>query len=203
MRKIAICLTVCTLLLASCMFAFTSCDKIVIKDYPAARTSFAYETDESIPLYDPESGYIANQSRGFRGETYINLGTDEAYPGSGESYTERLKAQAEAYADDGITLIQTYVYIGKFYDTDIPQSAFDQLRDYFLLVKDYGFKMLLRFAYETEASEDGPKTKDIERHCAQIKEFVARNEELFDSTVYAVQLGMIGLWAKGTAAYTG
>lgn len=197
MGKIYLCVTAVVILVLASMLLFTSCSSIKIKDYPATRTSFEYETDDSVALYDPESGYIANQSRGFRGEAYINLGTGEAYPGSGESYVERLKSQAETYADDGITLMQVYVYMGKYCNTDIPQSAFEQLKEYFELIESYGFKMLLRFAYETEASEAGPKTGDIENHCRQIKTFIAKNEELFCKTVYAVQLGMIGLWGEG------
>lgn len=61
-------------------FCVVSCDTVKIKDYPAVGTSFEYKVDDSIPLYDPEDGYIANRSRGFRGEAYINLGTDEGYP---------------------------------------------------------------------------------------------------------------------------
>ena len=197
MGKIYLCVTAVVILVLASMLLFTSCNTIKIKDYPATRTSFEYETDDSVALYDPESGYIANQSRGFRGEAYINLGTGEAYPGSGESYVERLKNQAETYADDGITLMQVYVYMGKYCNTDIPQSAFEQLKEYFETVRDKGLKILLRFAYETESSEKGPRTKDIERHCRQIKAFISDNEKLFCSVVYAVQLGMIGLWGEG------
>lgn len=196
MKKIVLVLTVVCMAAAS-MFGLTACDKIDIKDYPAVPVAFAIETDDSIPLYTGEYGEISNQSRGFRGEAYINLGTDEAYPGSGENYYDRLDSQLEAYADDGIRLMQVYVYMGKYSRTDIPQSAFDRLKEYFETVRSKGLKILLRFAYETESSEEGPKTRDIERHCAEIKTFIADNEELFDTTVYAVQLGMIGLWGEG------
>ena len=184
-------------ILAVIMTCAVGCDTIDIKDYPATATSFEYAVDDSIPLYDPGSGYIANQSRGFRGETYINLGTDEAYPGSGENYYERLENQLAIYADDGITLLQLYVYIGNYCDMDISAEAFASLKEYFERLRTEGVKVLLRFAYETEASEKGPRTKDIERHCGQIKEFIAENEGLFCSVVYAVQLGLIGLWGEG------
>ena len=184
-------------ILAAILTSAVGCDKIDIKDYPATATSFEYAVDDSIPLYTSQMGYIANQSRGFRGETYINLGTDEAYPGSGENYYERLENQLATYEDDGITLLQLYVYIGNYCDTDIPAEELERLKEYFEKLKSEGVKVLLRFAYETEASEKGPRTKDIERHCAQIKQFVSENEELFCSVVYAVQLGLIGLWGEG------
>ncbi len=186
---------VCVLIVAFIM-TLTACDTIKIEYYPPTATEFACEVDDSIPLLTAEDGYVANGSRGFRGETYINLGTDEAYPGSGESYVQRLKDQVQAYSEDGITIVQTYVYLGKYSNTDIPESAFEQLKEYFLLVRSYGLKMLLRFAYETEASQTGPRTKDIERHCAQIKRFARENESLFCACVYAVQMGMIGLWGE-------
>ena len=96
---------VCVLIVAFIM-TLTACDTIKIEYYPPTATEFACEVDDSIPLLTAEDGYVANGSRGFRGETYINLGTDEAYPGSGESYVQRLKDQVQAYSEDGITIVR-------------------------------------------------------------------------------------------------
>lgn len=94
--------------------------------------------------------------------------------------------------------MQVYVYLIEYYNKTIPQSALLQLKEYLQLIKDSGIKILLRFAYETtEGQKQGPKTKDIQRHCSQLKTFFAENLQLFNSSVYAVQLGMIGLWGEG------
>lgn len=195
-NKIALMVLV-AVILSTILFVLTGCDKINIKDYPAARTSFEYTLDDSIPLAQKSEISFDNASRGFRGETYINLGTQEAFPYSGENYVDRLNSQAELYAEDDIKLMQVYVYLCNYCNTDIPEQAFAQLKEYFEMIRSKGFKMLLRFAYETEGTPEGPRTKDIERHCEQIKGFIYENSELFNQTVYAVQLGMIGLWGEG------
>ena len=190
---------IAAILIATCLcLPLAACNKIDIKDYPAVRDTYAVTPDDSIPFCDIASAPSDNGSRGFRGEAYIRLGTDEAFPGSGESYTDRLASQMELYAADGIKVMQVYVYLIDYANCDIPDSAFLQLREYFGLFRSYGIKMLLRFAYEwTSEGKTGPRTADIEGHCKQIKSFIESNRTLFDETVYAVQLGMIGLWGEG------
>ncbi|MDE6758973.1 MAG: DUF4832 domain-containing protein [Clostridia bacterium] len=182
----------------SVCFTFAACNKLNIAEYNAAPTAFAYALDTSIPFVSLETAPKDNNSRGFRGETYISLGTNEAYPGSGEDYMQKLENELEILRKDDIRLMQVYVYLIEYYNTDIPQSAFKQLKDYFQVFESKGIKMLLRFAYETnEGQKNGPRTKDIVRHCVQIKEFINDNLTLFNKTVYAVQMGLIGLWGEG------
>lgn len=172
--------------------------KIKIKTYPAVPTEYAYTVDDSIPRANLVTAATKNQSRGFRGETYITLGRTEAYPDSGEPYVEKLESELRRLALDGIQVMQVYVYLIEYYNTSLPKSALVQLREYLKLIQTKGIKILLRFAYETtEGQKNGPRTKDIQNHCAQLKSFFRDNEELFCRTVYAVQLGMIGLWGEG------
>ncbi len=169
-----------------------------IKDYPAAPDKLMYEVDNSIPLATDASAYTDNGSRGFRGETYITLGRDEAYPGSGEGYIDKFEYELRRLSPDGIKVMQVYVYLIEYYNTDIHSSALEQLRDYLAMIESKDIKILLRFAYETtEGQKTGPRTKDIERHCATLKTFFRDNLELFNRTVYAMQMGMIGLWGEG------
>ncbi|MDE6551168.1 MAG: DUF4874 domain-containing protein [Clostridia bacterium] len=184
--------TVLCSLLGACTHALN------IKDYPATDTEFRYELDSSIPLISPANAHSDNHCRGFRGETYITLGRDEAYPDSGESYISKLEYELRRLEPDGIKIMQVYVYLIEYYNTDIPDSALNQLKDYLELIESKGIKILLRFAYETtEGQKIGPRTKDIERHCSQLKVFFQDNLGLFNRTVYAAQLGMIGLWGEG------
>ena len=200
MRKLAYKTITSILLAAMCLAAvfLTSCNKIKISDYPATGTSYIYPVDGSVAPYDPNSDYVINPSRGMRGETYITLGRGEAYPGSGEDPYAKLDEQLTMYAPDGIALMQVYVYLTEYCNTDLPASALSELKAYFEEIERRGVKMLLRFAYEyTSEQKDGPRTRDIVGHCAQLKAFFEENAALIDKTVYAVQLGMIGLWGEG------
>ncbi|MDE6474067.1 MAG: DUF4874 domain-containing protein [Clostridia bacterium] len=178
--------------------SFCACNKIDIKEYPPAPTAYKYQVDGSIALSSAETAPMGNLSRGFRGETYITLGRDEAYPDSNEPYMQKLDNELKRLEADGIKIMQVYVYLIEYYNTSIPDSAFAQLKEYFQVLEQKGIKILLRFAYETnEGQKTGPKTSDIERHCAQLKEFFKDNLNLFNKTVYALQMGLIGLWGEG------
>ena len=180
--------------------AFCACNNnaLNIVEYKATPTQFEYALDDSIPMLSIENAPTSNASRGFRGETYITLGRKEAYPESGEDYMEKLEKELKELENDDIRIMQVYVYLIEYYNTIIPNSAFEQLKEYLQVFEEKGLKILLRFAYETnEGQKNGPRTKDIERHCSQIKQFIDANIELFDSTVYAVQMGLIGLWGEG------
>lgn len=195
-------LTACVAVAALTAIIFTACAatqmKINIKEYPAAPTSYKYEVDNSIALSSLSNAPQDNLSRGFRGETYITLGRNEAYPNSNEPYMQKLEYEYSRLKDDGIQLMQVYVYLIEYYNTQIPDSAFEQLKSYMQAFEQKGIKMLLRFAYETnEGQKKGPKTSDIERHCAQLKVFFQNNLQLFNKTVYAMQVGLIGLWGEG------
>ncbi len=192
-------LTVCVVVLILTSVFLTACSaKIDIKEYPPAPTAYKYQVDGSIALSSADTAPMGNSSRGFRGETYITLGRNEAYPDSKEPYMQKLENELKRLEPDGIKLMQVYVYLIEYCNTFIPDGAFEQLRNYLQVFEQNGIKILLRFAYETsEGQKVGPKTSDIERHCAQLKEFFKGNLNLFNKTVYALQMGLIGLWGEG------
>lgn len=187
-------------LISSCAFGFVGCanKKFKIKNYPEIKKEFAIKQNFNLPLSKNDSPFFTNPDRGFRGELYITLGRNEAFPESGETYSERLDAQLEKFEQDDVKLYQCYVYLYEYSNKEIPQTALDQLKEYFELLKSKNIKILLRFAYEyTESGKIGPRTKDIVTHCKQLKEFFNKNIDLYNDIVYATQLGMIGLWGEG------
>ena len=192
-------LTACVVILIFTAVILTACSaKIDIKEYPPAPTAYQHQVDATIALSSVTTAPKDNSSRGFRGETYITLGRGEAYPNSNEPYMQKLEDELNRLQVDGIKLMQVYVYLIEYCNTSIPDSAFEQLREYLQVFEQKGIKILLRFAYETnEGQKVGPKTADIERHCSQLKEFFRDNLNLFNKTVYALQMGLIGLWGEG------
>lgn len=192
MKKINYCLmvivSISTLQLGGCKYGITS---NTLKD-------FKYEIENNLSIVGKNNQLLANPDRGFRGEIYLTLGRGGiAYPESTQSVYELLDEQL-SLENANIKVVQTYVYLIEYYNSDIPQSALDELKDLFLAFQQKGIKMLLRFAYEyTDSLKIGPTTSRIESHCKQLKSWIAENKELFLDTVFSVQLGMIGLWGEG------
>ncbi len=94
--------------------------------------------------------------------------------------------------------MQCYIYLFKYRDKDLDETAINQLKSYFEYLKEKNLRILLRFAYEYTADiNTDAKDKQILRHLDQIGQFINENKQLFNDVVYAVQLGLIGLWGEG------
>lgn len=165
--------------------------------YPSTAQEFQYVIDNTIP-FDFSGQLLSNSDRGYRGEVYITLGTDKSYPSSDIDAFTSLDNTLIKYSDEGVKLVQLYVYLIEYYDEQLPQEALDQLTQYFLYIREKGVRVLLRFAYEYDSSSNiGPKTKQIINHCETLKLWFMENRELANDTIYAMQFGMIGLWGEG------
>lgn len=177
----------------------TGCSqKYKIKKYPAAKTSFEYTIINNLNLSGQDTELLKNQDRGFRGEIYYTLGTNLAYPAHQQNYLDRVNEQIELYKNDNINIMQCYIYLFKYRDKDLDETAINQLKSYFEYLKEKNLRILLRFAYEyTEDINTDAKDKQILRHLDQIGQFINENKQLFNDVVYAVQLGLIGLWGEG------
>lgn len=168
-----------------------------IPKHEATPTSFQNEVGNVLEFcYD--TAVDQNPDRGFRGELYITLGSGRQYPEDKGTAIEHFEKSINNYKEEKVKNYQLYVYLNEFYNKPISKEAFNQLKEYFEMMEKLGLRILLRFAYEyTRSVRKGPKTEQIKNHCKQIKQWISDNEKLFNQTVYAMQVGMIGLWGEG------
>ncbi len=145
---------------------------------------------------------LRNPERGFRIETLI------AEPPGGASWgpAAHLKGKvSEGYSDGwwladmaryeqhGLTMAQTYCYLDEYVGGPIPQEKLDWLRSSLSLLRQNGYKALLRFAYErTMSPPTGPTMDDIRRHAAQLRPIVRE----YADVVFVLQAGMVGAWGE-------
>ena len=168
-----------------------------IPDYPLTKTEFLNAIDYNIPI-DSNNLIAYNQDRGFRGETYITLGSGVAYPSSTIDAYKSLDEALERYAEEGVKIMQLYVYLIEYYNRPLDEDALSQLTDFFEYLREKEVRVLLRFAYEyTFSMKIGPTTKQIVAHCDTLSKWFSNNRELADDVIYAMQFGMIGLWGEG------
>ena len=172
--------------------------KYKIQQYPPARTSFEYTVIDNLHLSEMDESLLANSDRGFRGEVYYTLGTEKAYPGDEQNYLDCVNEQLELYKNDKINILQCYIYLTEYRDRDLNETALSQMKKYFEMFKSKNIRILLRFAYEyTSSANYDAKDGQIIKHLSQIKSFINNNSKLFNDVVYAMQLGLIGLWGEG------
>ena len=167
-----------------------------IQKYPAAATEFDSMPDNSIPLYRGTE-MLNNPDRGFRGELKITLGTMEEYPNTELSAYDALDIHYKKYRKENINYYQLYVYLTRYSKKHIDREAIEQLTAYMKKLKELNIRVLLRFAYETELTKECPTTKHIIENIHILKKWFDENKSLINETVYAMQLGMIGLWGEG------
>lgn len=167
-----------------------------IKPYSPAPTEFDKLPDSSVPLYFGEE-LLKNPDRGFRGELKITLGTMEEYPNTEISAYDALKTHFEKYRNENIQYYQLYVYLTRYYKKKIDEKALNQLTDYMKRLKEHNIRVLMRFAYQTELAPKAPGTAHMIRNMKILKKWFEDNSELVNDTIYAMQLGMIGLWGEG------
>ena len=167
-----------------------------IKEYPAVSSKFDILLDSSIKPYF-NSRLLSNPDRGFRGELKITLGTMEEYPNEKLTAYDALNMYYKKYREENVHLYQLYVYLTRYCKTHITDEALTQLTDYFKKLEQLNIRVLLRFAYETELTKECPTTRHILENMDILKKWFCDNKELINKTVYAMQLGTIGLWGEG------
>lgn len=142
---------------------------------------------------------VTNPDRGWHNEkiyfTHQTILTDRA-PVDYEKESEFIISRIEgAYGYDNSTkLIQLYLYNTEYSGKDIPQSAMDNMQKCFDILRDSGYKCILRFAYNkgmhADNGWDDPAT--IRRHMVQLRPLIEKNR----GYISALQAGFIGAWGE-------
>jgi hypothetical protein len=144
-------------------------------------------------LYADATDGLRNPERGLRLE--VALDVDAWDKAEIPSITGRLEQEAQKYAVDSITLVQTYFYLTGIVNKPIAQRHFDAMQAFLDKLRELGMKAVLRFAYEDDfmgRAATGPTEVDIKRHTQQLKPFLEANKDV----IVVVQAGFIGAWGE-------
>jgi hypothetical protein len=176
MKTLSIILNFTLLLAVTC---FYSCNQVITKQFHG--------------MYADEESGLRNPERGLRLEVALDVESwDKAKM---PSITGRLEQEAQKYASDSITLVQTYFYLTGIADQPIEQKHFDAMQVFFDKLRDLGMKAVLRFAYENDFMgriTSGPTEAAIRMHTQQLKPFLEANKDM----ILVVQAGFIGAWGE-------
>ena len=101
------------------------------------------------------------------------------------------QAALDDYRAEGATLLRSYASLEKWRTQPLPQSFLDQLSYSLDLVRDRGLKLVLRFAYNLDGSEDAP-LDTVMQHIAQLKPVVTAQSDV----IAVLQAGFMGRWGE-------
>lgn len=144
-------------------------------------------------MYADEEPGLRNPERGLRLEVALDV---ELWDKGKMPHltTGHLEQEAQKYASDSITLVQTYFYLTEIINKPIAPKHFEAMQTFFDKLRELGMKAVLRFAYEKDMGRApiGPMEADIKRHTQQLKPFLEANKDV----ILVVQAGFIGAWGE-------
>ncbi len=94
---------------------------------------------------------------------------------------------------DGVSMMQSYVYLMKFSNgRALTDEKLRDIDEFLNEVRRYGAKTLLRFAYELRPRTIGPDRATILRHLEQLTPLLRKHSDV----IYVLQCGFIGVFGE-------
>jgi hypothetical protein len=128
---------------------------------------------------------LRNSERGLRYESRIGNAIAQD-----NNHMDWIRAM-QRFEADGMTLTQAYCYLDDFVDRPLSQDKLDWLQRDFDLMRDHGFKCVLRFAYQ-HGDVKGPELTWVLHHIEQLKPIIEQNSDV----IFLLQAGFIGMWGE-------
>ncbi|MBO9640215.1 MAG: DUF4874 domain-containing protein, partial [Siphonobacter aquaeclarae] len=134
---------------------------------------------ESIPAIVDSNGVVQNPFS--RGDDMTQI------LASPEDYVSRT-----LHESNRLTLSQSYIYLTDFVGKKISSKALESIDRIFQTHRQYGAKMILRFAYDYDTGNANARYSDIYRHLDQLAPIIQKNA----GVIHTWQAGMLGAWGE-------
>ena len=152
----------------------------VIPDDPTG-TYHTYTVDNSSIFPNPERGFIEQL------EAHINTGSANRYCVKGnEWYFEQTSTNTP-----NERLVLVLYYLDNFKSSNLPTEIINAFDEDMQVLRNYGFKCILRYAYCQTDNVDATKAQVL-AHINQLKNKWAANKDV----IYCFQAGFIGQWGE-------
>ncbi|MBO4689755.1 MAG: DUF4832 domain-containing protein [Paludibacteraceae bacterium] len=144
-------------------------------------TAVTYTADDSTIFPNPERGFTGEVG----GETMLS-----------ESEYHLLKDKRDSwyFTESGRSsqsLVVLVYYLGNYKSKDIPSKILNGFDDDMQVLRDKGFKCVLRFAYDWKSGNDASLSW-VKKHISQLKPHLKDNADV----IYALEAGFVGQWGE-------
>ena len=163
-------LLVCSL----CLYAWT-----------AMATVVNYTADNTTIFRNPERGFTEELG----GETMLS-----------DSKNHVIKPDADWYFDETDpdiaerktqSLLVAIYYLGNYKTKDLSNAILTGFDEDMQILRDKGFKCVLRFAYDWNSKNDA-ELSWVKKHISQLKPYLEKNSDV----IYVLQTGFVGQWGE-------
>lgn len=139
-----------------------------------------YTADDVTVFPNPERGFTDELG----GETMLT-----------DSKNHVVKAEEDYFTKGGERASQSLVvlmyYLGKYKTKDLSDAILQGFDEDMQILRNYGFKCVLRFAYDWNSKNDADTTWAL-RHIEQITPYLEANKDV----IYVLEAGFVGRWGE-------
>lgn len=138
--------------------------------------------------YQPSQEIFPNPERGFM---HLLIAQSEGQPLN--PYT------LASLKEEGLSIVQRFYYLENFKDKPLSALELELINNDMQLLRDAGFKCILRFAYTDDMSGTDAPLDIVKQHLDQLKPVFEQNQDV----IAFVQAGFIGAWGEWHSSSNG
>ncbi|MBQ3998415.1 MAG: DUF4832 domain-containing protein [Paludibacteraceae bacterium] len=145
----------------------------------ASANVITYTADDQTIFPNPERGFTDELG----GETMLSDTKNHVVQPEADWYFEEFAGKQ--------TLTVLIYYLGNYKTKDLSDKILQGFEEDMQILRDNGFKCVLRFAYDWNSKNDAELTW-VKRHIEQLKPHLAANSDV----IYVMETGFVGQWGE-------
>ena len=144
-----------------------------------------YSPDDRTVFPNPERGFtdqLGGEVALTDSKNHVVQPEEEWYWDAGDENYEDRKNQS---------LVMLMYYLRNYKTKDLSAKILQGFDEDMQILRDHGFKCVLRFAYDWSSGSDA-SLQWVQRHAGQLKPYLAKNADV----IYALEAGFVGQWGE-------
>ena len=144
-----------------------------------------YTFDDTSVFPNPERGFTEELG----GETMLSNTNNHVVQAEADWYFD---PEDENYGDrQNQTLVMLMYYLGNYRSQDLSAQILQGFDDDMQILRQHGFKCVLRFAYDWNSKTDATLSY-VKKHIASLKPHLEANKDV----IYVLEAGFVGRWGE-------
>ncbi len=144
-----------------------------------------YTADDTSVFPNPERGFTEELG----GETMLSNTSNHVVQAEADWYFD---PEEDGYDErQNQTLVMLMYYLGNYRSQDLSAQILQGFDDDMAILRQHGFKCVLRFAYDWNSKTDATLTY-VKKHIASLKPHLEANKDV----IYVLEAGFVGEWGE-------
>ena len=144
-----------------------------------------YTFDDTSVFPNPERGFTEELG----GETMLSNTNNHVVQAEADWYFD---PEEDGYDErQNQTLVMLMYYLGNYRNQDLSSQILQGFDDDMQILRQHGFKCVLRFAYDWNSKNDASLTY-VKKHIASLKPHLEANKDV----IYVLEAGFVGRWGE-------